>query len=293
MPNYLVSSLKYNNTTELCAVALQRIVAAATGKPAAGSPATAAESLNFFLFVEKVISISHEEFLGPQALSLIVKMMSYLSFAAATSNVLVRQHQSLAKKVSESFADCCAYEPFSVDVGMIVDINEARARAPDALGLRAHQAGATYGRRQVSLLQPMGQGCVSPSQASHLLVAWSKLEARFDEFIPSNQQVGFLCNTLRGGIRGSSWAELEATAGAMEGFKYVPASTTLPLLHSICEEVIRRLACGEGSAADTGAVLAVAQHTALSLPCNTAGKEIRDKVNSLLNERGISAAAIN
>ncbi|KAL4547536.1 hypothetical protein Ndes2526B_g06779 [Nannochloris sp. 'desiccata'] len=292
LPNYLINTLQYNNTTELCAVALQQILAAATGKPAAGSPAKAAESLNFFLFVEKVVRISHQEFLGPQALSLIVKMMSYLSFSAATSNVLLRQHQSLAKKVSESFADCCAFEPFSINVDMIVDINETRARAPYALGLRAHQAGATYARRQLSLLQPMGEGSVSASQASRLLAAWSTLETRFDEFIPSNQQVGFLSNTFRVGIGSSSWAELEATAGAMEGFKFVPPSTTLPLLQSICEEAIRRFACGEGSALDTGAVLAVAQHTALSLPCNTSGQEIRDKVDSLLSERGISADAI-
>jgi hypothetical protein len=104
--------------------------------------------------------------------------------------------------------------------------------------------------------------------------------------------VGFLADSFRGGIGSSSWAELEATAGAMEGLKFVPPSTTLPLLHSICEEAIRRFACGEGSAAYTGAVLAVAQHTALSLPCSTAGQEIRDKVRSLLSERGISPEAI-
>jgi hypothetical protein len=194
--------------------------------------------------------------------------------------------------VTESFADSCGFEPFAVDVEMIVDINEAYARAPDALNLGARQTGAIYGRRQLSLLQPMGTGSVSASQASRLLVAWSQLETRFDNFIPSNQQVGFLANTFRGGMKESSWAELEQTAGAMEGFKFVPPSTTLPLLHSICEEAINRFAFDQKAGAECGAVLAIAQHTALSLACDTAGQEIKDKVDSLLLEHALSPVTL-
>jgi hypothetical protein len=292
LPNYMVNTLEYNNTAELCAVALQRILSATTGQSAGCSPAKAAESLNYFLFVEKVINLTHQECLGPQALSLIVTMMSYLSFSAATSNVLLGQHQSLAKKVAESFADSCGFEPFAIDVEMVVTMNEARARASKAVKLGASQIGAIYGKRQLALLQPMGEGSVSASQASRLLVAWSTLESKFDNFIPSNQQVGFLANTLRIGIGESTWAELENTAGAMEGFKYVPPSTTLPLLGSICEEAIHRFAIDKDVAANAGAVLAVAQHAASTLPCNTASEEIKNKIESLLKEHGISADAV-
>ncbi len=287
MPNYLLNDLKFANTTELCAVALQIISAAATGQaPSHVSPAKAAESLNYFLFVEKVINISNEEYLGPQALALIVKMMSYLSFNAATSDVLRRQHESLAKKAFETFSDACGYEPCSVDIEMLVDVYESHARASDILSVNTLPLGAIFGRRQLQLLQPMGDGSVSASQAARLLVAWSTLEARF-EMNFSNQQIAFLANTCCVGMKDCTLWEMEALASAMAGYKYVPASTTFPLLEAICKESIERFAADKASAADAGAVLAVAEHAALYVPRNTAVQELKEKVDRLLLEYGI------
>ena len=283
------TAMHEGNTVALCAMALQRVKAAA-GTTTTGSTDDLAASLQYFLFVEKVIELSGQEYLGPRALSFVVELMSYLSFSAAVSNVLIAQHVSLAKKATETLAACAAYEPSSVDVEMVVRAAEARARAPAALKMGAAQSGATFAKRQQALLGTFGEGNMTPSQAARMVVAWSALEKRFEHKALPNE-VDFVCLRLRSQVAALSWGELEKIAGALEVLGYAP-NDTLRLLRAICKEAVYRLSWGKGSAAEAGAVLAVALHSANCTRCPEEWQKLRADVNIWFAEQGLDTSCV-
>ena len=58
----------------------------------------------------------------------------------------------------------------------------------------------------------------------------------------------------------------------------------MPLIYSIVEEVVHRLAAGKVSVADAGTILAVAQHTAAEVGGSIVGGNLKNKIMALISE---------
>lgn len=206
--------------------------------------------------------------------------------------MLLEQHRSLVATATQTLELCAAYEPSAIDVEMIVRGAEARARAPEVLGLKAVQSGATYNRRQLDLLKVTSDDDFSSRDASRLLTAYGKLERKYSSFAAHSQQSEYLAVAIENGIEMLTIKELEETAGAVSALEYVPARVKFSLLQFIARATVLRLSEGQVSTKAAGAILAVALHSANTLYRARAAEELLEEIYSLLGEQGLDAEVL-
>ena len=118
-----------------------------------------------------------------------------------------------------------------------------------------------------------------------MVVAWAALAKRFEHKALPNE-VDFVCLRLRSQVAALSWGELENVAGALEGLGYAP-SDTLRLLRAVGKEAVYRLSWGKGSAAEAGAVLAIALHSASCTRCLEEWLKLRENITIWFAEQGL------
>lgn len=257
-----------------------------------GTTCASARSLSLFLFMERVITVSKRDYMGPQALSRIIDLMSYFKFSPSVSSVLLEQHQSLAATAAQTLELCAAYEPSAIDVDMVIRGAEARARAPTVLGLNAVQSGVSYTRMQMDFYKVSSDAAISAKDAARLVVASAKLEVKFPSFSAHSQQMEYLAAAIENDIEMLTLENLEATSGAAAALSYVPARVKFSLLHCIVKETIRRLSQQEINSKKAGGVLAVALHTAATLHRARAVEELHEEILEVLADHGFSSEVL-
>ena len=215
--------------------------------------------------MEKVVAVSEREYLGPQAISLVVEMLSHFAFNATVDKVLAEQHRSLAAKVADTVEVATANEPSGLSVEIVVRLAESRARAEKVLGFKDAQSGASYNRRALSFFSLSSEENFSAQAAARLVIAWARLERKYPSFNAPADLVKDLARKIKLGARDLSLKQLRGLAGAVASLEFASPGAKRDLLHIVSSEIVARLALGRVTTKQAGVILAVALHSSATI----------------------------